>query len=215
VRILRLTAACLAFGWAAAACAQPAGPAARHSEERIDDASLQPRYLLQDVSGRVVTQETFRGRFQLVAFGFISCPDVCPTTLLGIRNIMDALGSKAERLQPIFITVDPERDEAPVLRDYTAAFHPAILGLRGSPELLRKAAESFRVRYEKVREPGAAPDIYTMDHSTGLYLLDPEGQFVVKFASNASPQDVAGRIGRLIEADRPPSSGRRSTAPLR
>lgn len=129
---------------------------------------------------------------------------------------MDALGDKAERLQPIFITVDPERDEAPVLRDYTAAFHPAILGLRGSPELLRKAAESFRVRYEKVREPGAAPDIYTMDHSTGLYLLDPEGQFVVKFASNASPQDVAGRIGRLIDADRsPPPRSRRSTDPLR
>jgi len=215
VRTLRVAALCLAFGWAAA-CAQAAGPAARHSEEPLEDASLQPRYLLQDVRGRVVTQETFRGRFQLVAFGFISCPDVCPTTLLGIRNIMDALGDKAERLQPIFITVDPERDEAPVLRDYTAAFHPAILGLRGSPELLRKAAESFRVRYEKVREPGAAPDIYTMDHSTGLYLLDPEGQFVVKFASNGSPQDIAGRIGRLIEADRsPPPRSRRSTDPLR
>lgn len=215
MRSLPLTALCLALGWAAAGAA-PAGPAARHSEERIDEANLQPRYLLQDVRGRVVTQETFHGRFQLIAFGFISCPDVCPTTLLGIRNIMDALGEKASRLQPIFITVDPERDEAPVLRDYTAAFHPEILGLRGSPDLLRKAAESFRVRYEKVREPGAAPDIYTMDHSTGLYLLDPEGQFVVKFASNAAPQDVAARIGGLIDADRtPPPSSRRSTAPLR
>jgi protein SCO1/2 len=174
-----------------------------------------PRYLLQDVRGRVVTQESFRGRYQLIAFGFISCPDVCPTTLLGFRNIIDGLGDKAARLQPLFITVDPERDSASVLREYTAAFHPAILGLRGSPELLQRAAESFRVRYEKVREPGAAADIYTMDHSTGMYLLDGEGRFVTKFASNASPAEVAARIRELMEADRAPPPVQRGNAPLR
>jgi protein SCO1/2 len=215
VEALRRAALCLALCWTAAACGQGAGAAPRHSDEPADAAGLMPRYLLQDVRGRVVTQESFRGRYQLIAFGFISCPDVCPTTLLGFRNIIDGLGDKAARLQPLFITVDPERDSASVLREYTAAFHPAILGLRGSPELLQRAAESFRVRYEKVREPGAAADIYTMDHSTGMYLLDGEGRFVTKFASNASPAEVAARIRELMEADRAPPPVQRGNAPLR
>ena len=210
---MRCAALCLALCWTAA-CAQTAA-APKHSEESADAVDLMPRYLLQDVRGRVVTQETFRGRYQLIAFGFISCPDVCPTTLLGYRNIIEALGDKAARLQPLFITVDPERDSASVLREYTASFHPAILGLRGSPELLRRAAESFRVRYEKVREPGAAADIYTMDHSTGMYLLDGDGRFVVKFASNALPQEVAERIRDLMAADHSAQPVRRGNAPLR
>jgi len=216
VKPLRIAALGLALCWTAAACGQTVTAAPKHTEAQAETPDLAPRYLLQDVRGRVVTQETFRDRFQLVAFGFISCPDVCPTTLLGFRNIIEALGDKAARLQPIFITVDPERDTASVLREYTAAFHPSILGLRGSPELLQRAAESFRVRYEKVREPGAPADIYTMDHSTGMYLLDPDGRFVVKFASNASAPEVAARIRSLMDADhsQPPASWR-SNAPLR
>lgn len=211
---LRLAALCLALCWAAAAAGE-AGPAPTHSEGSADAVDLLPRYLLQDVNGRVVTQESFRGRFQLISFGFISCPDVCPTTLLGYRNIIEALGDRAVRLQPLFITVDPERDHASVLREYTAAFHPAILGLRGSPELLQRAAQSFHVRYEKVREPGAAAEVYTMDHSTGMYLLDGEGRFVTRFSMNASPQDVAARIGEMMASDRGLPASRGGKAPLR
>jgi protein SCO1/2 len=163
---------------------QTASTAPKHTEEPTEAVDLIPRYLLQDPRGRVVTQESFRGRFQLIAFGFISCPDVCPTTLLGFRNIIVALGGKAG-------------------------------GLRGSPELLQRAAESFRVRYEKVREPGAAAGIYTMDHSTGMYLLDSEGRFLVKFASTAPAPDVAARIGALMDADHSPPPVRRGNAPLR
>ena len=211
---LRLAALCLAICWAATATAQT-GATPKHSEESTDAVDLLPRYLLQDVRGRVVTQASFRGRYQLIAFGFISCPDVCPTTLLGYRNIIEALGDQAERLQPMFITVDPERDSASVLNEYTAAFHPAILGLRGSPELLQRAAQSFRVRYEKVREPGAAADVYTMDHSTGMYLLDGEGRFVTRFSMNARPQDVAARISDMMAADRSPPASRSGKTPLR
>lgn len=211
---LRPAALCLAIFWAATAAAQT-GAAPKHSEEATDAVDLLPRYLLQDVRGRVVTQETFRGRYQLISFGFISCPDVCPTTLLGYRNIIEALGNQAERLQPLFITVDPERDHASVLREYTAAFHPAILGLRGSPDLLQRAAQSFRVRYEKVREPGAAAEVYTMDHSTGMYLLDGEGRFVTKFSMTAKPQDVAMRIRNMMATDRSPPPGRGGKTPLR
>lgn len=206
-RLLRLAALGLAL------CLAAAAPAAR-AEDDTEAAEPQPRYLLQDPSGRVVTHESFRGRFQLVAFGFVSCPDVCPTTLLAVRDVIEALGPRAARLQALFITVDPERDSAEVLRDYTAAFHPAILGLRGSPELLARAAASFRVRYEKVREPGAAPDVYTMDHSAGLYLLDGDGAFVTRFAYAMAPREIAARIAALVDAAPPPPT-RRATEPLR
>ncbi len=216
LRVRALCALCLALCCVLPAMGQTASAVPRHTEEPTEAVDLVPRYLLQDPRGRVVTQESFHGRFQLIAFGFISCPDVCPTTLLGFKNIIEALGDKAGRLQPLFITVDPERDNASVLREYTAAFHPAIIGLRGSPELLQRAAESFRVRYEKVREPGAAADIYTMDHSTGMYLLDGEGRFVVKFSINAPAPEIAARIRALMDADHSrPGTNKRGNAPLR
>lgn len=159
-----------------------------------------PRYLLMDVQGRAVTQEDFRGRFQLVTFGFVSCPDVCPTTLLEFKHVLDFLGSDARRLQPIFITVDPERDTANVLREYAAAFDTRILALTGSPELVRRAADSFRVQYEQVREPGAAADNYTMNHTAGMVLLDGQGRFVVRFAYGMSASAIAQRIRSELNA---------------
>lgn len=182
----------------------------------MDATSLMPRYLLQDVRGRVVTQESYRGRFQLITFGFTSCPDVCPTTLLGFKNILQALGDRAERLQPLFITVDPERDTTELLREYTAAFDPRITGLTGSAERIERAARTFRVSYQKVREPGAPRDIYTMDHSTGMYFLDTEGRFLAKFSINAPAQEITARIRSLMDADTSrPNPGRRGNVPLR
>jgi protein SCO1/2 len=160
-----------------------------------------PRYLLMDVQGRAVTQEDFRGRFQLVTFGFISCPDVCPTTLLEVKQILEALGDQAARLQPIFITVDPARDTREVLREYTAAFDTRILGLTGSPELLRRAADSFRVQYEIVREPGAAPQNYTMSHTAGMVLLDTRGRFLARFTYGMAAREIVDRIRAEMAAE--------------
>lgn len=214
--VSRLAALCLLLCCAVPAGGQTIAAAPTHTGESAGDVDLVPRYLLQDPRGRVVTHESFRGRFQLITFGFTSCPDVCPTTLLAFRNILETPGLQAERLQALFITVDPERDTAALLLEYTAAFHPGILGLTGSPELLQRAAETFRVRYEKIREPGAAAEIYTMDHSTGMYLLDPEGRFLLKFASNTPPSQVAARLRSLMEADHPrPNDSRRGNVPLR
>jgi len=179
----------------AAAAPVPAQPAAaRHAPAPQDASPLMPRYLLMDVQGRAVSQEDFRGRFQLVSFGFISCPDVCPTTLLEIKQILEALGERAARLQPVFITVDPERDTREVLREYTAAFDRRILGLTGSPELVRRAADSFRVQYEKVREPGAAADNYTMSHTAGMVLLDTQGRFLARFPYGMPTREIGERI---------------------
>lgn len=167
---------------------------ARHEAAPADIQPLLPRYLLMDVQGRAVSHEDFRGRFQLISFGFISCPDVCPTTLLEVKQLLEALGDKAGRVQAIFITVDPERDTREVLREYTAAFDKRILGLTGSPELVRRAAESFRVQYEKVREPGAALDNYTMSHTAGMVLLDPRGRFLARFGYGIGAREMSERI---------------------
>ncbi len=185
-------------------------PAGHNAGESVPNAVV-PRYLLQDPNGRAVTNEDFLGRFQLIAFGYTSCPDVCPTTLLEMKEVLKHLGDKASQLQPIFITVDPERDSAQVMREYTSAFDPRILGLRGSEDLTRRAAAEFRVRYEKVRDPAAPPGSYTVDHSAGMILLGPDGRVEVRFAYATPAQKVAERIDALMQeqgqrmpAQRPP-----------
>ncbi len=170
-----------------------------HSQAEVAPNAVVPRYLLQDPNGRAVTNEDFLGRFQLVAFGYTSCPDVCPTTLLEMKEVLKLLGDKAALLQPIFITVDPERDSDQVLREYTAAFDSRILGLRGSGELTRRAAAEFRIRYEKVRDPAAPPGSYTMDHSAGMVLLGPDGRAVVRFAYATPARQMAERIEAMIQ----------------
>lgn len=181
------------------AFAQIAG-ASGHLPEQQESVGISPRYLLMDARGRAVTNEDFRGRFQLITFGFVSCPDVCPTTLLQFKNVLDALGDKAERLQAIFVTVDPERDTGAVLLEYTRAFDVRILGLTGSSELVRRAADNFRFKYEKVREPGAAPNAYTMNHTAGMVLLDAQGRFIARFAYEMPAAEIAERV-RLAMAD--------------
>lgn len=184
----------------ALAHAQPVD-GARHGPAPEDAAPLQPRYLLMDPQGRAVTIDDFRGRYQLITFGFVSCPDVCPTTLLEFKQVLELLGGEAQRLQPIFITVDPERDTRAILRDYTAAFDLRILGLTGSPELVRRAADSFRIQYEKVREPGAKADNYTMTHTAGMVLLDTRGRFRARFAYAMPAAEIAQRIRAEMGAD--------------
>lgn len=156
------------------------------------------RYLLMDANGRAVSNEDFPGKFQLITFGYTFCPDICPTTLAEMSVIMEKLGKEGERLQPVFITVDPERDTAAVLRGYTTFFHPRIMGLTGSPALVRRAADNFKVRYEKAREPGAAIDHYSVDHSAGMYLLGPDGRYIRKFAYATPPEEVATTIGEIM-----------------
>jgi len=171
---------------AALVLALPAAAQSVHQLQAEESVGINPRYLLQDPRGRSVTNEDFRGRFQLIAFGYTYCPDVCPTTLVEMAAILNQLGEQAERVQPIFITVDPERDTGKVLQTYTEFFDPRILGLTGSPALVRRAADNFKIRYAKVREPGV--ENYAVDHSAGMILLGPDGGFIKKFAF-ATPVD--------------------------
>jgi protein SCO1/2 len=168
--------------------------------DQSDDTArgISARYLLMDANGRAASNEDFPDSFQLIAFGYTFCPDVCPTTLAEMAIIMEKLGTASARLQPLFITVDPERDSAAQLRTYTAFFHPRIIGLSGSPALVRRAAENFGVRYEKVFEPGAPPEQYAVDHSAGMYLLGPDGHFIRKFAYGMLPTEIAERIAEIL-----------------
>jgi protein SCO1/2 len=167
--------------------------------QTAQDARSMPRYLLQNGRGRAVMTEDFKNRFQLIAFGFLGCPDVCPTTMLEMQQVLVALGERAKQLQPIFISVDPERDTGPVLDAYTANFDSRILGLTGSEKLVRWAADNFKVQYEKVREPGAAAGIYTMDHTAGMFLLGPDGQRIAKFAYGVPASSIVADINRWMD----------------
>lgn len=166
----------------------------------VEPAEIHPRYLLSNAAGHAVTEQDFRGRLQLIAFGYISCPDICPATLAEMAAVLAQLGAQADYVQPIFISLDSRRDTPAVVREYTANFDRRILGLTGSPELIRRAAERFKVRYEVVQEPGAPADAYTIDHSASMYLLGPEAGFVAKFPYGTPTRDLVARIRDRIDA---------------
>lgn len=192
--MMRFLALCLAL------CLS--GPLAAQSAHSLlapaENIGINPRYLLQDPNGRSVTSEDFRGRFQLISFGYTYCPDICPTTLVEMAAILKLLGEQSNALQPIFITVDPERDSGQVLKTYTEFFDQRILGLTGSPALIRRAADNFKIRYAKVREPGASNAPYAVDHSAGMIFLGPDGQFIKKFAFATPVDEITAQIRQAI-----------------
>lgn len=175
-------------------------PAAHRKDEQGDapEVGINPRYLLQAANGRAIMDGDFPDRFQLVSFGYTSCPDICPTTLVEMADILKRLEDKAAKVQPIFVSVDPERDTLAVLRTYTAFFDSRIIGATGSPELVRRAADNFKVRYEKVAETGALPGNYAVDHSAGMFLLGPGGQFLARFPYGMPAADIARRLADEI-----------------
>ena len=134
-------------------------------------------FTLVDGAGKAVTDQTFRGKFMLVYFGYTFCPDVCPTTLNDVAQALDKLGAKADRVQPLFITVDPARDTPAVIKQYAAAFSPRLQGLTGTADQIAAVAHEYRVYYAP-HKTGPNPGDYTMDHSSILYLMDPKGTFV-------------------------------------
>ena len=148
-----------------------------------------PVFTLADEEGRIRTSAEFRGKFLLVFFGFTNCPDVCPTTLSDVAQVMDDLGADAEKVQPLFVSIDPERDRRLGLAAYTAAFHPAILGLAGTETETKAAADSFKIFYEREND-AASPDGYSMAHSPGLFLIGPDGEWLRQFTYGTPAADI-------------------------
>jgi protein SCO1 len=154
-------------------------------------------FTLEDGSGKQVTDRDLRGKYLLIYFGYTFCPDVCPTTLTETADALDRLGPKADRLQPIFITVDPKRDTPAVVKQYAAAFSPRLIGLTGSPEQIAQVAKEYRVYYAEHRT-GPGPGDYTMDHSSILYLMGPDGNFIAPIRADETGAEMAADIAKFI-----------------
>ena len=140
----------------------------------------------------------FRGKAVVLFFGYMHCPDVCPTTLAELAEAMRRLGSDGERVQVLFITVDPERDTPDLLAHYVPAFDSRFLGLYGDAAALERTAKEFKAVYYK--RPGSTPGAYTMDHSAGSYLFDPQGRLRVYVSYGAGPDVFAHDLSQLLRA---------------
>jgi protein SCO1 len=152
-------------------------------------------FRLVDQNGKTVTDADLKGKWSLVYFGYTHCPDACPTALNDIAIALDQLGPRREAVRSVFITVDPERDTPEVLKEYVTSFDAAILALSGSPEEIARAAKAYRVYYAKHPEPGGD---YSMDHSSVIYVMDPEGRFTASFTHQSTPEEIAERLKKLL-----------------
>src|SRR5215471_1258878 len=152
-------------------------------------------FQLVDQNGKTVTDTDLKGKWSLIYFGYTHCPDACPTALNDIAVALDELGPKRTEIRPVFITVDPERDTPKVLKDYVTAFDAPIVALTGTPEEVAQAAKGYRVYYAKHPEAGGD---YSMDHSSVIYVMDPEGRFTASFTHQSAPEEIAERLKKLL-----------------
>lgn len=153
---------------------------------------------LTDHQGVVRTDEDFTGRWLLVFFGFANCPDVCPTTLAEVAAVMDGLGADAARVQPLFISIDPERDTPAALADFVPRFEAGIIGLTGTPAQISATARSFYIYYERIEE-AAAPGGYSMSHSSQLFLFGPDGAYVTAYAYGTPAEEILADLNRRMD----------------
>jgi protein SCO1 len=158
-------------------------------------AAIGGPFQLTDQVGQTVTDQNLKGRPTLIFFGFTHCPDVCPTSLFEISEVLRAMGKDADKVNAWFVSVDPERDTAAAMKEYLASFDPHLKGLTGNPEAIAKMISSYRVYARKV--PLKDGD-YTMDHTALVYLMDKDGRFVAPFNLKRSPQDAATDLKRYL-----------------
>lgn len=181
--------------WVVVAGRSQSQSAVSFTETGTGQAQVGGPFQLVDQEGRPVDQTLLDGKWSLVFFGFTYCPDYCPTTLAALAATQAELGDKARDTQVIFVSVDPERDTPKALKDYLSSegFPQGVIGLTGTPEQVRAAADVYRAYYKKV---GEGPT-YSMDHSLTIYLMGPDGKFRVPLSSTLSPRDMT----RIIEAN--------------
>ncbi len=190
--------------WAAAAIGltlllAPVAPKPAEAQTTLPPEGSSVTFALTAMDGAAVTERTYRGKWLVIYFGYTFCPDVCPTTMLEIAGALQALGPRASAVQGLFITVDPRRDTAGVLTDYLKSFDPHLIGLTGAPAQIAAAAKSFHVFYER---QDADHGNYTYDHSSFIYVVDPDGKFATAVASGSGSGQIADALSALIKARR-------------
>lgn len=155
-------------------------------------------FSLIDPEGKVRTLADFKGKVVVMFFGYTQCPDICPTTLTEMQQVMTLLGPQSDKVQVLFVTVDPERDTAAILKQYVPSFDPRFLGLRPADEAaLEKVAKDFKIYYKKV--PGTSPGSYTMDHTAGSYAFDPQGRLRLYIKHAQGPETLAHDLKELLK----------------
>lgn len=176
------------------------GPLAGRQEVASGPASLPigGPFSLTDHRGRAVTERDFRGRPMAVFFGFTYCPDVCPTELGTIAAALDAMGPAGERVTPVFISIDPERDTPEAMADYVSRFHPRMVGLTGSAEQVAQVARAYRVYYAKVQPRDTTA--YLMDHSSFIYFVGPDSRVRSLFRPESTPEAIAAAVNAQLRA---------------
>jgi protein SCO1/2 len=158
-------------------------------------AAIGGPFQLTDQGGQTVTEKSLQGRPTLIFFGFTHCPDVCPTSLFEMSEVLRTLGPDADRVNAYFISVDPERDTPEAMKDYLSSFDPHLVGLTGDPEVMAKVTSEYRVYAKKV--PLKDGD-YTMDHTALVYLMDRDGRFVAPFNLKRTPEEAASELKRYL-----------------
>ncbi len=161
------------------------------------EAKIGGTFILQDQNGQTKTEKDLLGKYNIVFFGFTNCPDMCPTGLTVISQVMTALGNKASNIIPIFITVDPNNDRPEVLKRYLNNFYRNIIGLTGDEAHIKQVQDAYKVFATKVEQP-SVPNGYTMDHSAFIYLMDKNGKYVNHFSYNDSVEKITSVIAPLL-----------------
>jgi protein SCO1/2 len=156
-------------------------------------AAIGGPFQLTDQAGQTVTDQNLKGKPTLIFFGFTHCPDVCPTSLFEISEVLKAMGKDADRVNALFVSVDPERDTAAAMKDYLSSFDPHLKGLTGNPESVAKVLSAYRVYSKKVPLKD-----YTMDHTALIYLMDRDGRFVSPFNLKRTPEEAATDLKRYL-----------------
>jgi protein SCO1/2 len=155
-------------------------------------------FSLVDPDGKVRTLSDFKGKVVVMFFGYTQCPDVCPTTLTEMQQVMTILGPQSDKVQVLFVSVDPQRDTAAILKQYVPAFDPRFLGLRPEDDAaLEKVAKDFKIYYKKV--PGISPGSYTIDHTAGSYAFDPDGRLRLYIKHAQGPETLAHDLKELLK----------------
>ncbi len=163
----------------------------------LTDAKYARGFELPDFDGQTRRLQDFRGKLVVVFFGFTQCPDVCPTAMTDLVEVKRQLGSDGDKLQAVFVTVDPERDTPEVLKAYIANFDPSFVGLRGTPEQLAQVAKEFKIIYRKVE--GKTPGAYTMDHTAASFIYDTQGRLRLYLRQGAGPKVLLGDLRLLLK----------------